>query len=359
VAVYALSVHADYACRHSGACCTAGWSIPVEPRVRPLLNTALLVPDSSNACPQFDRESGLCIVHRDHGEGMLPMACHQFPRRALIDDRGTFVTLSHFCPTAAALLHDAEGPLTIASAPTAFPAARHYEGLDARGEWPPLLRRGVLFDLDSYAKWERFIVSSLALDGSVRSGLTRIAGRAERLRAWTPALGSFADWADASLQDDPHEEPDHHLLTRIYGALQSVDAYAQIGRTVPEGLDAPKLPDGAHESLDALASSGWDRHARSVRRYLAAKGFASWSAYQGVGIRTLVAELVASATVLRVECARACARAGRALDRSLLIEAIRASDWLLVHLVDRTAFIRWLGAVEQGTPGRLDDTIRA
>ncbi|MGE5360921.1 MAG: hypothetical protein ACM3NQ_18035, partial [Bacteroidales bacterium] len=29
--VRSLSIHAHYSCRHSGACCTAGWPIPVEP----------------------------------------------------------------------------------------------------------------------------------------------------------------------------------------------------------------------------------------------------------------------------------------------------------------------------------------
>jgi len=28
--VFALSMHADYQCRHSGACCTADWDVPVE-----------------------------------------------------------------------------------------------------------------------------------------------------------------------------------------------------------------------------------------------------------------------------------------------------------------------------------------
>jgi hypothetical protein len=30
IRIYALSIHADYACRHSGACCTSGWPIPAE-----------------------------------------------------------------------------------------------------------------------------------------------------------------------------------------------------------------------------------------------------------------------------------------------------------------------------------------
>jgi hypothetical protein len=29
-AVFALSIHADYRCRHSGACCSADWDVPVE-----------------------------------------------------------------------------------------------------------------------------------------------------------------------------------------------------------------------------------------------------------------------------------------------------------------------------------------
>ena len=149
--IFSLDVHASYACRHSGACCTAGWAIPVEPHVRPIAGSAWLVPNADGACPQYDRPSRLCRIHRDHGESMLPVSCHHFPRRALTDDRGTFVTLSHFCPTAAALLVDARKPLTIVSNPPAFRPERGYEGLDARGEWPPLVRPDVLFDPPSFA----------------------------------------------------------------------------------------------------------------------------------------------------------------------------------------------------------------
>jgi hypothetical protein len=63
-------------------------------------------------------------------------------------------------------------------------------------------------------------------------------------------------------------------------------------------------------------------------------------------VRTLVAELVASEMVLRVEAARACRQAGRALDQPLLHEAIRQSDWLLMHLADRAQLLRWFGQAE-------------
>ena len=111
--MFSLNAHAAYACRHSGACCTAGWSIPVEARTWPMVRADWLLPDESGACPQYDRPSGLCRIQRDHGETMLPESCHHFPRRALIDTRGISVALSHYCPTAAALLLDGTEPLTV------------------------------------------------------------------------------------------------------------------------------------------------------------------------------------------------------------------------------------------------------
>jgi hypothetical protein len=40
-AVYSLSIHADYRCRHSGACCTADWDVPVELPLYKTLDDAL------------------------------------------------------------------------------------------------------------------------------------------------------------------------------------------------------------------------------------------------------------------------------------------------------------------------------
>jgi hypothetical protein len=41
VKVYALSIHADYRCRHSGVCCSADWDVPVEAVVYRNLSAAL------------------------------------------------------------------------------------------------------------------------------------------------------------------------------------------------------------------------------------------------------------------------------------------------------------------------------
>ena len=356
--VFSLSVHSKYACGRSGACCTAGWSIPVERRLRGLLGVRVLVPDADGKCPHFDRETRLCAVHHNHGQETLPGACFQFPRRALIDDRGTFITLSHYCPTAARLLLLDDGPLTVVEHPEAFPTTRTYEGLDARGSWAPLVRPDLLFELDSYTLWERFVVASLAsTEQTVGDSLSRIATAAEDLRRWTPREGSFADWIVRLLDHYPNSgRPSSPGLGRVFSGTASsvgrysdyteLEAFSRVTETVDCGLPVPTLPEDLALAYETLVAPGWNRFSGPVRRYLASKAFGSWSAYQSRGVRSLVAELYAAEMVLRVEAVRACQTVGRPLDSDRLLAAIRASDLLLIHLVDRHAFMKWIGRVE-------------
>ena len=95
--VFALSIHADYRCRHSGACCSADWDVPVElpvyrtleeavagGRLQPQAAARHLVPfvvepdlpedaaamlerTDAGECVFLERETKLCIVHRDMG----------------------------------------------------------------------------------------------------------------------------------------------------------------------------------------------------------------------------------------------------------------------------------------------------
>jgi hypothetical protein len=69
-----------------------------------------------------------------------------------------------------------------------------------------------------------------------------------------------------------------------------------------------------------------------LNRYLAAKAFASWTAYQGRGIATIVRGLEAALALVFVEASRGCRDAGRALDQELLLQAIRRADFALNHL---------------------------
>jgi hypothetical protein len=320
--VFSLSVHATYACGRPGACCTAGWKIPVEARLQRLLGARVLLPDANGRCPQFDARTGLCAVHRDHGSQMLGGA-----------------------------------PLTIVERPEAFPAARAYEGLDARGAWAPLVRPDLLFDLDSYTRWERFVVSRLASpERTVSDCLSHTAEAAEDLRCWTPCQGSFAVWAAAVL--DRHSSPgparpDASAPSGTtapagrYSPCTELEAFHRVTATIEAGLPVPACRDDLESAHARLVQPSWDRFSDPIRRYLAAKAFGSWSAYKSRGIRSLVAELYASEMVLRVESVRACQAAGRALDRERLLVAIRQSDLLLIHLADRDALMKWIGRVEE------------
>src|SRR5919198_921179 len=115
--IFALSIHADYRCKHSGVCCTSDWDVPVELPIYRNLDAAMK--------EERLRAAG---VPRDLGESSLPYTCRDFPRLAVRDERGTFISLTHYCPTAAASLFRDDVPLEIVADPQAFPPAE-YEGL--------------------------------------------------------------------------------------------------------------------------------------------------------------------------------------------------------------------------------------
>ena len=101
-------------------------------------------------------------MHATLGHEALPSSCQHFPRVCLVDTRGVRVALSHFCPTAAAMLVDATHPVAIVRGPEAVPGVGVPEGLDARDVLPPSLSDRVLMDLDALTAWEAHIVQALA-----------------------------------------------------------------------------------------------------------------------------------------------------------------------------------------------------
>ena len=84
--------------------------------------------------------------------------------------------------------------LSIVEAPPSFNSVREYEGLDACGVLPPLLRPGMLMDLESHHAWERHIVRVLDDDvHTPESALAQLADDAERVRTWRPGDGELMD----------------------------------------------------------------------------------------------------------------------------------------------------------------------
>ena len=309
---FCLSIHAGYACAHSGACCTAGWPIRIERErlaaiglragaaVGPTGGLAvggadvLLGTGADGACVFFDAAGGrLCAIHRDAGEAQLPSACRNFPRVALRDGRGLFVTLSHYCPTAARLLLDA-GAIAIVEAPSSLTLSGEVEGLEAADVMPPLLRPGMLADLDGYAAWERMGIAVLnERQYSPESAVAIIAAATAEACAWSPGRDTLAERVTHAFDRARDQRPQ-------------------------EGGEEGRLE-------------------RATKAFLAAHFFASWAAYQGGGLTAVVDGL--ASLLARVGPARAGAAS--------FISAVRAADLRVRHTMEEHVRPRPLPALRR------------
>jgi hypothetical protein len=356
VVVYALSIHADYLCHRSGICCTSDWDVPVEvPLFRTLadaMSSGRLTPaaavdadypaflqepelpdevgamvgrTSEGNCVFFHRSSGLCVIHRDLGEPQLPSTCRHFPRLAVRDQRGTFVSLTHYCPTAAEMLFRDDVSLEIVENPPAFPPAP-YEGLTVDPDaWPPLLHPRMLMDLEGYTAWERHMVARCALDLSAESVVATLARDALTLRAYKPGSESIA----AAV----HRLPPAPVEVGADASIEpSFRLHAEVMAAVPDDVRPASDATGLADAFACFVVPEWKHWHRPLRMYLGAKAFANWTAYQGRGVLSIVRGLEAALAFVRVEAARECRNAGRSLDAELLKQAVRATDYVLNHL---------------------------
>ena len=373
MATYWLSMHASYGCRHSGACCSSRWSIAVErDKVQAIASlqgdgrwlspAAGAPPDIAgvlalgadghcvfhrhvSAAPAAPEARAVpeapaapdphCAIHRVLGGDALPAACQHFPRACLIDPRGVFVTLSHYCPTAAGLLFEHSGPVAIIEGPAANPHGQP-EGLDARDALPPLLTTGVLMDLDAYSEWEAYLVRRLTDDTDVaRTALPEqlldvLDADARQVMGWRPGRGELREAVraldrvpvecDASVRPNWVEEA--RLIEIVRRAVVSPQSWEPLAR------------DGKPRFSSELASQ-WAAHAAVINRFLAAHAFASWMAYQGSGLDSIVRELRMALSVLRYEVMRVCVDENAGLSEASLKSAIRQTDLVLMHLADR------------------------
>lgn len=311
-----LSTHLAYACRHSGACCTAGWPIPIE-HDRAAAVASAIAAGRVEAPPRWHapaaaapadvagvlarRPDGACVFYRPQpqqpggsrigGCGIhdhRPASCRHFPYICVIDSRGVHVTLSHFCPTAADLLFDEVDDVKIVDGPPVPVDGAELEGLDARESLPPIDPQSAVASLVSWeavTNWEQRLVERLAVDRQV------------------PAAPSGA-------------------------------AFEGARAAVASGWSWPEAPEGLREVWTVRVAPSWGRWRRAVGRYLAARAHASWALYLGAGFSDVERMVDLSRTVLQVEACRACLRHDRPLDRATLTEAIRQSDLLLLHYAD-------------------------
>lgn len=366
-----LKMHAGYLCRHAGACCTAGWAIPVEGAVYerltvhfagrsgPLFATGGPLPEGAagvletrdGACVLFERDRGnLCAVHRELGADCLPVACRQFPRVVLQDARGTLISLSHFCPTAAAMLRSIGPPaFDIVPAPATIALGGDVEGLDAREALPPLLRSGMLTDHDGYDAWERAAIGMLARgDRTAAQALAFVEAATLAVQSWRPGGISLREAVTREFDVAPGEKPDEDL-----DAPDPLDErrVRLVMDSIPRGLPRPPLVDRWQDEWRTV-SGWWGEADGAVRAYLAARLFGNWVAYYGQGLHAIVEYLRVALALVKMEAVRleAARRGARELPSSpwqIVHEALRNADLLLVHLSDMRALSRRLGGSRQ------------
>lgn len=258
---------------------------------------------------------------------MLPSACRHFPRILLVDARGCLLTLSHYCPTAAAHLVDG-GAISIVEARSPLALAGEVEGLDAREVLPPLLRPGMLMDVADYGRFETACLRTLGEGVDAGISLQRIASAGEDIRTWRPG-----------------DEPLASRIDRAFDRARPGGDTSALSR----GFELTRSLTGPHPHMDVhphfasrwteISRTGGDVLQQVLARYLAAATFGNWMAYRGQGLRSTVEWLRACYDILRVQIVREADHPSTS-SRDALIRALGAADYLTVHTVDSLAFGR-------------------
>jgi hypothetical protein len=293
---------------------TRSLRVAAEP-LRAAHGRTVLAHDPSGRCAFFEPGSRTCAIHRRLGHDALPVSCRLFPRVCLLTPRGAFVTLSHYCPTAAALLFADDHPPRIVTSPPAFPAGAHYEGLDARTAPPPLLRPGVWLGWEGHERWQRHVLEVLGRKGAPEDALALLAAQAEAARGWTVDRGPFEEFLEA-------------VLASPSGPRVRPPAADVLCDEVRSSIPRPLRPRAVRGEREVAA----DAFEAPLRRYLAARAFASWAAIQGSGLRTAVRALQPALALVGRNVAHAAGDSGHGPHAALLTEAIRRADLLLLHL---------------------------
>ncbi len=353
---WCLALHASYACAHRGECCGA-WEVPAERHVIEFVRGRMRRPgkedpfvfaraESGETQSRIAHSAGACVfragnrceIQADGGEMALPVSCRHFPRVILRDARGTLISLSHYCPTAAALLFAPAASLREVAPGCSLAAGEPIEGLDARDALPPLLRPGMLADIEGYAAWERSVIDTFSESVHAGRALDTVAAVTEEIRRWTPARGALAATVRGAFAAP--REP----LTRRGDSPELDMIRAMYRGDVP--LDGPRRLAGTWDQ--AVPDDRVDLQ-RPVANYLAARAFGNWVAYQGHGIRSVVAWLRACYDVLR-SVAPAARLGPGALTSSELCEAIRVTDMVMLHSIDSHVFAAAAVPFEKADP---------
>ena len=238
--VFALGFHADYRCRHSGACCTADWDVPVELPVYRSLSDALVggrlrvaptagatypfivepdLPDGTAAMLDRD-ERGHCVFYERDREALHRPSRSR--RAASADDVPALSARvgpgsTRHVRLALALLSDGGVDAVSATGRSrSSPSRRRFlmPTTTVSSSPPTICRRccipRVLMDLDGYSAWERHMVGRCAdVDEQPESMLATLMRDADLLRRWRPGSITLSE----AVWELPHEAVDARAPT--------------------------------------------------------------------------------------------------------------------------------------------------
>ena len=203
------------------------------------------------------------------------------------DPRGTFVSLSHVCPSAADRLDD---PALLVLAPLPR-AAASFDGLDVRRALPPALSARRLLDWDALSAWETQALDACARNDAPEDRAAGSDGAAGARAALDAGRGSLAA-VDGRVDAGRAASPQGRRGRPIRPSTRSSARRCRPASRVPPAVDA-------HRSR-----RDWRAAAPLIRRYLAARLIACWPMHYGTGLATAIAYVAALLSVLAVELAR-------------------------------------------------------
>jgi hypothetical protein len=199
----------------------------------------------------------------------------------------------------------------------------------------------MLADLDGYSAWERHMVSRCAEPTFEPETVVATLERdARALHGFLPGALPLARLVE-ELPAEPARAHAHATLA------PSLAHYAAVIAAVPDEFKPDPDEGGLEGAFSRFVAPAWADWHLPLKRYLAAKAFANWTAYQGRGFLTIVRGLEAALAVVRVEAARQCRNTARPLDAALLLEAFRQADFALNHLAIGEDLARQWSNVEE------------
>jgi hypothetical protein len=155
------------------------------------------------------------------------------------------------------------------------------------------------------------------------------------IRGWAPgrvSLGGFVTQRIGALPASVVEPPDPDEDLRLHALAIA---------SVPTDLLTPAHAAPADTTGPAIQTM-WTEFDGVIRRYLASKLFASWWPYLGLDLLSVIEAIRVHAAVLRVNIGHQIETHGTG--PQAMVEAIRDTDLLMVHLSDSRVLARLMSS---------------